>query len=493
MAPATTAPAKRAPDEAGVAEPEVGAATSVPEKLVCCLWFEPRWRPERLETLAGREFVVHSPGQWNRQAGPDFLQAVLEYRDGERCRGDVEVHRLASGWTAHQHHVDPRYNRVILHVVLHNDRPSHEVERADGHMIPQVALAPLLARPLDDYRSDIPLEEYPSKHAPRIGQCYTALQALPLDEVKLFLQRAGEARLQRRMRRWGQRIATAGSAQAMYEAVFRSLGSSGYGPRFLDMARRLPWQEAQCVGSDNDAAEALLFGLSGLLQEALEASPTMDDETRGYVAALHLAWREVPCEVQRLGDASIDWRHPHVRPMNTPERRLAGMAQLLVQHGDTDLCRAAMARCCAARGSTPTRRARALNRALLDMLQAPTHPYWGARSRFGSPPGRSPQRLIGRQRALTIVVDAMLPVLLSEAHAQGDTDLQPLLLESYREAPRLPDNAILRDMSRRLLGDDPRLLALVTHARHQQGMLQIFEDYCSQDEGECQGCGFPLP
>ncbi len=114
-----------APDDFSIAEPEVLLASGIPEKLVCCVWFEPRWRPERLETLDGRQFRVHSPGQWNRQAGPDFLQAVLEYSDGERCRGDVEVHRLASGWTAHRHHQDTRYNRVMLHVMLRNDRTSH--------------------------------------------------------------------------------------------------------------------------------------------------------------------------------------------------------------------------------------------------------------------------------------------------------------------------------------------------------------------------------
>lgn len=168
-----------APDAFGVAEPEILSAADIPEKLVCCLWFEPRWRPERLETLTGRPFKVRSPGQWNRQAGPDFLQAVLEYSDGERCRGDVEVHRLASGWTAHRHHLDARYNRVILHVVLRNDRSSHEVSRADGRTIPQVALEPLLPRPLTAYREAIPLADYPNKHAPRIGQCYMTLRTLP--------------------------------------------------------------------------------------------------------------------------------------------------------------------------------------------------------------------------------------------------------------------------------------------------------------------------
>jgi hypothetical protein len=47
-------------------------------------------------------------------------------------------------------------------------------------------------------------------------------------------------------------------------------------------------------------------------------------------------------------------------------------------------------------------------------------------------------------------------------------------------------------MARRLLGDDAALLACVTGARQQQGLLQIFSDYCDNDEGNCQGCDFPL-
>lgn len=479
-----------------VAEPEDLRASDIPEKLVSCIWFEPRWRPEPLETLDGRRLTVHSPGQWNRQAGPDFLQAVLEFSDGERCRGDVEVHRLSSGWTAHGHHLDARYNRVILHVVLRHDRSAPGVVRADGQTIPQVALEPWLPQPPTAYRNDIPLADYPDKHAPRIGQCYNTLRALPPRDVQRFLERAGETRFRNRMRRWSQRMASVGLAQAMYEAVFRSLGSAGYGQRLVEMAHRLTWADCQRRVTECDAAQrpivadALLFGVSGLLEQALLArAPSRDGKTQHYLSELQQTWMTFPQDVQCLASPPIDWRHPHVRPMNTPERRLAGMAQLLVQYGDTNLYRAAAAICQEAWQQKKERRGQWLSRALTAMFaEMPMHPYWGARSRFGSRPGRR-QRLIGKQRALTIVVDAVLPLL--RCGATGDAELEELLLTRYREAPRLPDNGLLRDMSRRLLGGDPQLLALVTHARHQQGMLQVFEDYCSHDEGGCQGCGFP--
>ncbi len=486
-------------DDAIVAEPAALDASDIPEKLVSCIWFESRWRPERLETLDGRQFVVHSPGQWNRQAGPDFLQAMLVFSDGERRRGDVEVHRLSSGWTAHGHHLDTRYNQVMLHVVLRHDRSSHEVVRADGQAIPQVALEPLLPRPLTAYRDEIPLSDYPNKHAPRVGQCYLTLSALPSLDVQRFLERAGEARLNARVRRWSPRVATAGPDQAMYEAIFRSLGSSGYRQRFLEIADRLPWTAGQKWLTNSEPAErpirsdAMLFGISGFLEQTLANSPAMDAETQCYLGELHRAWMRLPREIQALASQPMDWRQPHVRPMNTVERRLAGMAQLFVMYGETSLYRAAMALCHGAWEQPEARRGRWLYRALTALfLDVPMHLYWGARSRFGSRPGRV-QRLIGRQRALTIIVDAMLPLLLGEANRQGDAELAALLRACYREAPRLPDNSLLRDMSRRLLGDDPQLLVLVTHARHQQGMLQVFEDYCRHDEGACQACGFPQP
>ena len=131
---------------------------------------------------------------------------MIEYADGEVCRGDVEVHRVASGWTAHRHHVDARYNNVMLHVILYNDRAATEISRADGQSVPQVVLTDWLSRPIETYRAEISLEDYPRQHAPRIGHCYTALRALPAAEIQNFLQRAGEVRLRQRAVRWSQRV-----------------------------------------------------------------------------------------------------------------------------------------------------------------------------------------------------------------------------------------------------------------------------------------------
>jgi len=483
--------------ETRIAESETAIQAGVPEKLVRCLWFDARWRPSALHTQTGQVVIVHHPGRWNMLAGPDFQQAVIAFNDGKRQRGDVEIHRYASGWTAHRHHLDPRYNRVILHICLWNDRQTADIIRADGQSVPQLVLADWLPHPLTTYQADIVLEDYPYKHAPAPGRCYETLRQCETETVQQLLNRAGDVRLQNRMQRWHQRAADSGLGQTIYEAIMRALGSTGHRQHFQQLASEVSWQTLQdClknIAADDRAvaAEALLLGLSGMLDQVGAAVVTSDDETLYYVDRLQDFWAGFSPHIRRRAWHNLAWRQPHVRPANTPERRLAAMAQLLAQYADSDLLGAALARYQVARGRTERAADRALFQSLVTMFDLPLTSYWSRRSRFGSRPGK-PQRLVGLQRARTVVVDAMLPVLLLYAQTQQEPAMQRLLLNAYHGAPRLPDNTLLRYMTRRLLGHDPALLPLVSGAHQQQGMLQIFYDHCDNDEGNCQGCDFPL-
>ena len=480
-----------------VAEAPATWHRTIPEKLVRCLWFDQRWRPSSLRTLDGREVIVHSPGRWNLQAGPDFQQASIAFVDGIRQRGDVEIHRYASGWTAHRHHLDARYNNVILHVFLWNDRQAPEVRRADGQLVPQVALELFLPRPLAAYQADIVLEDYPYKTAHVHGRCYETLQQRAPQEVCEVLDRAGDTRLQQRVWRWSHREGEVGLMQVMYEAVLRALGSTGHRQHFQALARTVSWDELQrCLGSiplqDRGlAAEALLLGLAGMLPSNTCTCGTMEAETRQYVMALQGYWRTFPAAIQQCAWHDVNWRQPNVRPANTPERRLAGMAQILAHYDGTSLFDAAVALCHTSYRQSAVRPARTLVHSLARLLHVPTRSYWTRRARLGGRISKG-QRLIGTQRARTVVVDAILPVLMLYAQHGTDAALREHLLACYHTAPLLPDNHLLRYMHHRMLGNDPALLGLVTGARQQQGLLQLFTDFCGNDEGNCQGCDFPL-
>ena len=75
-------------------------------------------------------------------AGPDFRDAVLTRADGSRVYGDVELHLRAAGWHAHGHDNDPRYDGVVLHVVLAplGAHQQHETLLANGGHAPIAVL-----------------------------------------------------------------------------------------------------------------------------------------------------------------------------------------------------------------------------------------------------------------------------------------------------------------------------------------------------------------
>lgn len=80
----------------------------------------PHWERAAGRTIfgpQGRYRLIH-PGTRNGGPGPDYLDATLAFPDGTTRRGDVEIHLRRDGWRRHRHAGDPRYRRVLLHVVV---------------------------------------------------------------------------------------------------------------------------------------------------------------------------------------------------------------------------------------------------------------------------------------------------------------------------------------------------------------------------------------
>jgi hypothetical protein len=115
------------------------------EAQLAAAWEERRYPPAGLVDGQGHALRVVFPGRRWGGPGPDFRGAVIARPDGALLRGDVEVHRRASGWAQHGHARDPAYANVILHVVQVVDAPTLQ---ASGRAIPTVALRLPGAAPL---------------------------------------------------------------------------------------------------------------------------------------------------------------------------------------------------------------------------------------------------------------------------------------------------------------------------------------------------------
>lgn len=120
----------------------------------------------------GQRCILLYNGYPGGPAGPDVRDAVLRILprtlQEKECQlvGDVEFHLRASDWFTHGHQHDPRYNRVILHIVRYLDNRS-PIRRQDGAIVPTCSLLDLPQPPLD-------IPEWPCQRKPLTASAITS-------------------------------------------------------------------------------------------------------------------------------------------------------------------------------------------------------------------------------------------------------------------------------------------------------------------------------
>jgi hypothetical protein len=158
------------------------------------------------------------------------------------------------------------------------------------------------------------------------------------------------------------------------------------------------------------------------------------------------------------------WKLAGLRPLNRPECRLAALAHL-VPHVRGLLT------------ALKLRDAEAFAKILLDIAD----PFWESHATLTGTPLASPCRLIGEERVQDILINVFWPMVSLE-----DPEAAVRGLSEIHAAP----NSKARIASQRLL-----LSALAPkqarEALIQQGLLQIYRDYCSADCSHCRDCQFP--
>ncbi len=103
------------------------------------LWQNLHFAQNGLRTTCGKPVHVIHPGYRNDGDGADYRYSRIRV-DGILFCGDVELHKTASEWYRHGHQRDSRYERVILHVVVHDDLYKRNVAASDGHRVPTLEL-----------------------------------------------------------------------------------------------------------------------------------------------------------------------------------------------------------------------------------------------------------------------------------------------------------------------------------------------------------------
>jgi hypothetical protein len=406
-------------------------------------------------TAEGRHVEVVHPGRVSEDGGPDFRDAVIAI-DGERVRGDVELHVRASDWRAHGHHRDPRYNSVILHVVLWSSG-GLPIGLENGKTVPTLVLSQYLDGSIGDI-CPVPAEP-----------CYQAAVRLGDAMMGELLDNAGEERFLRKAALFQEGLRAEQANQVLYQGIMRALGYSKNKERFQELASLMPLSVIQGLIHQGEGLQrqhlmlqALLLGTAGLLPS--QRGIMVAEET---VSELEGIWRSLDALMTVNPE---QWRFFRLRPHNLPARRLVAASYLLVRYMREGLARSALDLVAEARG----------HRGLEAGFMIAADGYWRRHFDFGCE--GNALSLIGRGRARELIVNIILPFVWAMVGPQQE--LGRRALELYRCYPNLVENRITRSMQGLLWGK--RAPTVVNSAQRQQGLLHIYHSFCWQ--WDCLHC-----
>ena len=254
--------------------------------------------------------------------------------------------------------------------------------------------------------------------------CHDAVVRLGHGELLRTMEELGDRRFRERETVLGTGLAEHGPAETLYRALLSGLGYGGDRGLLEALTKRLPWREVAAV-PDVELIEALLLGVAGLLPSQQGTQPG--------------------------GPASG-------RPANHPARRLAGLARLLARH-----------RRAFTEGIPPA-----------ELLAGRTSTLIASWTVAGP---RSTAALIGRGRAIELLVNAVLPWAAACAEQRGDRETATLARACFARLPRPGRYGALA-----FLEADFRVegRSLPLDARRQQGLLALYKTECTQ--GGCGRC-----
>ncbi len=259
-----------------------------------------------LKTSCGKRIQVLHPGNYNRNQGPDFLDARIIIGN-ERWAGHVELHIHASHWKQHGHSSDINYANVILHVVWKEDAlmnlpfPTLELH----HCVSKTLLG---------------------KYATIMKEMH-AIPCKPLlKELKpLVFEKTIERMIAERMEfRSGKIIAMVQKERGDWNKVWLklfagALGGKVNGSSFEQMMDSIPIRLLGNFRGNIEMTEALLFGQANMLGNSFDDQwPRILQSTYLFIQSKY-----------QINPAPVSMHYFRMRPSSFPGIRLAMLANYL--------------------------------------------------------------------------------------------------------------------------------------------------------------------
>lgn len=301
----------------------------------------------KCKTAEGQKIEVIKPGESNRDAGPDFINAKIKIGN-TLWAGNVEVHLNSSDWYKHSHDNDKAYGNVILHVVYNNDRAVYRSPQSTDHSPRsdnQSHQSSVISNQLKETKADssakeiIPTLVMKGRFDEKLFENYKRIieskNKIPCEKLlgkvdSIVMTGWKEAllieRLERKVKTIEDELIKNGNnwEQTFYQLLARNFGFKLNAEAFEMLAKSTPYESIAKHKDKLFQIEAILFGQAGLLEKDYK-DDYANELKKEYKYLQHkLSLKPIPIV--------SGWKFLRLRPANFPTIRIAQFGYLLSQN-----------------------------------------------------------------------------------------------------------------------------------------------------------------
>ena len=479
----------------------------IPEEVIYQIW-EKKDYSNGFITSDGLKVEILDPGQKNVDlAGPDFHNARI--RIGNLTfNGDVEIDNFQSDWRSHGHHLNERYNKLILHIALSEESHHGYVITQSGRKVYSIVLEKYLNEPIRkkifEHLESVKSEE--KVRMPCVGLSDKLEIKFKIEYIKEFGLLRHRKKCERYLHRLKELIVLDKNQfkepvvkydfekeiqnrqfvtdefenkliwqQLFYEQVFEALGYSKNKNIMFKLSNSVDIKFLSGLNQDEknvQTFESILFSLSGILPDINKIS---DEETSEYLRALTETWIKIRSRYDGESFSKTDWNFFKLRPQNFPTVRFAAGARILHLLIEKNLINRLIN---AFEDNTEINK---LVSKLRNIMIIKGDGYWANHFNFNKPVKNKIKYFLGLGRSDEIIVNIILPIMSVYFDLFDNKQAAERVLNLYVNYKQKEGNRLVDDMSN-VLGIQNEKYQSVIH----QGIIELFRSYCIKQR--CMEC-----
>ena len=415
---------------------------NIPEKFIHYVW-EKGLLGRHFNLTSGDKCEIIHPGISGNTDGPDFENTQILIKN-KFYAGNSEIHFQSSDWFSHEHNIDDAYEKIILHIVLVNNKT---ICYKKGKTIPTIVLPKETIENLyAKYFSNLSLTNKKIK-------CSEILKSI---ENKDFIKIANKLANVRFFKKTNLILEIFSKNKNWIETTWKAVSVAFGLPYnkipFEYLSNTISWKMLMRAG-DSSSIEAILFGQGGFLENKKEFKNSYEQSLFEEFTHIKNKYSLLPLDV------SV-WKNSPIRPISLPEMRIAQLSAVVKNVPDL---------------FNKIILAKNLNDCYKIFKQSVSE-FWTGHCKFETTYLSS--GFIGKSAIDTIIINSVIPLKL--AYAQY-LNKKANLKESIEMINSI--NAEKNEIINIFVQSGKFILK---NAKQSQGIIELYNEYCKKEK--CMNC-----